>query len=195
VPRSFVAFTARRMVFLEASAYRPQKPGLARRTERATCRLGSRVCSPGWRLRLVEHLPRLDRRCTRNVLRRRRASGASWSKAPLWGERSPFDFHATRHTFVTWFGRYGVDDELVDRLLWQSPRTTRGRHYQAANLAVLARAIGTLELTLPDRPVCHTLRPLGRRNRPANCPRRLGLLGGVTKKQHKNKQLATLAQG
>jgi integrase len=67
------------------------------------------------------------------------------------GERSPFTWHAIRHTFATWLGHNGVDGELVDRLLGQSPRSVRGRHYQAPSLAPLAAAVATLELTLPKR--------------------------------------------
>ncbi len=67
------------------------------------------------------------------------------------GERSPFTFHAIRHTFASWLGSNGVDGDLVDRLLGQAPHTVRGRHYQAPDLAQLARAVGTLKLALPDR--------------------------------------------
>ena len=68
------------------------------------------------------------------------------------GERSPFTFHAIRHTFATWLGSSGVDGDLVDRLLGQSPHTVRGRHYQAPDLEQLARAVRGIVLALPDRP-------------------------------------------
>ena len=82
------------------------------------------------------------------------------------GERSPFTFHAIRHTFASWLGSNGVDGDLVDRLLGQSPHTVRGRHYQAPDLAQLARAVGTLKLALPDARVWHTSRPPQTRNVP-----------------------------
>ena len=67
------------------------------------------------------------------------------------GERSPFTWHAIRHTFATWLGHNGVDGELVDRLLGQSPRSVRGRHYQAPSLVPLAAAVATIDLALPER--------------------------------------------
>ncbi len=68
------------------------------------------------------------------------------------GERALLDFHATRHTFATWLGAAGVDGELVDRLLGQSPRSVRGRHYQAPSLEALARVVQTLDLAFPIVP-------------------------------------------
>jgi Phage integrase family len=67
------------------------------------------------------------------------------------GVRMPFVFHHTRHTFSSWLGAAGVDGELVDRLLGQSPLSVRGRHYSAPNLEASARAVATIALALPER--------------------------------------------
>jgi len=94
-----------------------------------------------------------SRPCSPKVLRGHlEAAGLPTDYVTPDGERSPFDFHAIRHTFATWLGANGVDGDVVDRLLGQTPRTTRGRHYQSPSLPRLAAAVATIELTLPNRP-------------------------------------------
>jgi len=68
------------------------------------------------------------------------------------GRRIPYDDQALRHSFATMLGELDVSGEVIDTLLGHKPKTTRGKHYQARKLAPLARAVATIELTLPNRP-------------------------------------------
>jgi integrase len=67
------------------------------------------------------------------------------------GEKEDFTWHALRRTFASLLSDAGVSGELLDYLLGQSPRTTRGRHYQAPPMTALAEAVARMTLSLAER--------------------------------------------
>ena len=84
-----------------------------------------------------------------------KAAGQSQDFVTHEGARAPFEFHGIRHSFATWLEGKQVDGEVIDRLLGQSPRSVRKRHYQGVSdelLEVMAEAVGKLVLSLPERP-------------------------------------------
>jgi integrase len=60
----------------------------------------------------------------------------------------PIDFHATRRSFSTWLEAAGVPNELIDRMMGHSGRTVRQRHYTAADLQAMKRAVETVTFKL-----------------------------------------------
>ncbi len=62
---------------------------------------------------------------------------------------SPIVFHSLRHTFSTLLEGAGVPGDMIDRMLGQMPRTTRGRHYSRPDLEAMARAVAKIVLDDP----------------------------------------------
>ncbi len=66
-------------------------------------------------------------------------------------EGYPIDFHATRRSFSTWLDAAGVSNELIDRMMGHSGRTVRQRHYTAADLQAMQRAVETITLDIAPK--------------------------------------------
>jgi integrase len=67
----------------------------------------------------------------------------------------PFEFRSTRRSFSTWLEAHGVPGEQIDRLLGHAGGSVRRRHYSAADVDALARAVATIQLELGGRTSSH----------------------------------------
>jgi integrase len=68
------------------------------------------------------------------------------------GTRIPYTFHATRRTFSRLLGDSGVLEEVVGMLDGHAAQSVTKSHYMGRSLEVMARAVATLTLALPERP-------------------------------------------
>ena len=58
------------------------------------------------------------------------------------------DFHACRRSFLTWLTNAGVASDIIDMLAGHAGKSTRARHYTAAELETMAKAVATIELSI-----------------------------------------------
>jgi len=72
------------------------------------------------------------------------------AELPTTFDEQPFEFRSTRRSFATWLESHDVSGELIDRLLGHAGTSVRRKHYAAANLDALLRAVSTIELELGD---------------------------------------------